>query len=248
MKNKFVVYTALFGNYDDLVDPQEKYEGCDFICFTDQQYLKSNIWKIEIVENIDLPLNMMNRRYKILPHLFLSEYESSLYVDSNILFKRNPIYIKEKYLIHTNFVLPKHQDRNCVYEEALACIYLNKEKIKKIKLQVNQYKNDLMPKEFGLSENNILARNHNDKEIIYLMEQWWLELNKFTQRDQLSLPYVLYKLKLHYTFMDESSRKHDAFSYFNHKSISFYHFKFIKSINFKLKKSLSFIYKFYLGI
>lgn len=29
MKNKFVVYTALFGNYDDLIEPKEKFEGCD---------------------------------------------------------------------------------------------------------------------------------------------------------------------------------------------------------------------------
>ena len=27
MKNKFVVYTVLFGNYDDLIDPKEKFEG-----------------------------------------------------------------------------------------------------------------------------------------------------------------------------------------------------------------------------
>lgn len=26
MKNNFAVYTALFGNYDDLIDPKENYE------------------------------------------------------------------------------------------------------------------------------------------------------------------------------------------------------------------------------
>jgi hypothetical protein len=29
VKNKLVVYTALFGNYDDLIEPKEKFEGCD---------------------------------------------------------------------------------------------------------------------------------------------------------------------------------------------------------------------------
>lgn len=62
-KNNFVVYTALFGDYDNLIDPKEKYEGCDFIYFTDQKHLKSDIWEIRIVEDIDLPLNMMNRKY-----------------------------------------------------------------------------------------------------------------------------------------------------------------------------------------
>jgi len=71
MKNKLVVYTALFGDYDDLIEPKEKFEGCDFICFTDQKHLTSDIWEIRLVEECDLPPNMMNRKYKILP-LFLT--------------------------------------------------------------------------------------------------------------------------------------------------------------------------------
>lgn len=52
MKNKFVVYTALFGNYDDLIDPKENYEGCDFICFTDQKHLTSDIcWDNDDLES-----------------------------------------------------------------------------------------------------------------------------------------------------------------------------------------------------
>lgn len=31
MKNSFVVYTALFGDYDDLIEPRDNFEGCDFI-------------------------------------------------------------------------------------------------------------------------------------------------------------------------------------------------------------------------
>jgi len=30
MKNKLVIYTALFGDYDDLIEPKEKFEGCNF--------------------------------------------------------------------------------------------------------------------------------------------------------------------------------------------------------------------------
>jgi len=43
MKNKLVVYTALFGDYDNLIEPKEKFEGCDFICFTDQKHLTSDV-------------------------------------------------------------------------------------------------------------------------------------------------------------------------------------------------------------
>ena len=32
---KKVIYTTIFGGYDNLVEPQHKPEGWDFICFTD---------------------------------------------------------------------------------------------------------------------------------------------------------------------------------------------------------------------
>jgi hypothetical protein len=50
MLNQLIVYTTIFGNYDELIDPKEKYPGCDFICFTDQKSLKSDIWQIQIIE------------------------------------------------------------------------------------------------------------------------------------------------------------------------------------------------------
>lgn len=44
MSNKIVIYTAIFGPYNDLI-PQRKIHGIDYICFTDQPF-KSNTWKV----------------------------------------------------------------------------------------------------------------------------------------------------------------------------------------------------------
>lgn len=205
-KDRLVVYTALFGDYDDLIDPPEKFSGCDFVCFTDQKYLKSDIWEIRLITDCDLPPNMMNRRYKILPHLFFSEYERSLYVDANILILKNPIDLADKYLITSVFAAPKHFERDCVYDEAKVCIVLMKDKTKNIKKQMLRYKDAGFPSCFGLSENNILLRNHLHGGVIKLMEFWWQELLRETKRDQLSLPYVMWSLGMEYTYMDESAR------------------------------------------
>jgi dephospho-CoA kinase len=206
MKNKFVVYTALFGDYDNLIDPNENYEGCDFICFTDQINLKSDIWEIRIVENIDLPLNMMNRRYKILPHLFLSEYEWSMYVDANILIRNNPFELANKYLSRYNFTMPKHFARDCVYNEAKECVILGKSKHDETKKQIDDYKKQSFPENYGLGENNILFRKHNSEKVIKIMKDWWEELNTQTKRDQLSLAYILWKNKEIFNYMEESAR------------------------------------------
>ncbi len=113
IKKTFVVYTAIFGDYDDLIDPQENYEGCDFICFTDQTHLQSDIWEIKIVKDISLPLNMMNRRYKWLPHKYLKTYKTSLYIDSNIVLLQNPIHILKLYCVNSCLMLlPQHPLRD----------------------------------------------------------------------------------------------------------------------------------------
>jgi len=206
-KYRLLVYTALFGDYDYLIDPREKFEGCDFICFTDQNQLKSDFWEIRLIDKCDLPLNMMNRKYKILPHLFIKSYERSLYIDPNIAILKNPKDLSDKYLNHLDFVVPKHFLRNCVYDEAKECIILMKDIKKNIKKQIQRYKEANFPAQFGLSENNILLRNHLKKSISILMESWWLELNKETKRDQLSLPFVMWKENRAYNFMAESARQ-----------------------------------------
>lgn len=226
MKNKLVIYTALFGDYDDLIEPKEKFDGCDFICFTDQKHLTSDIWEIRLIEECDLPPNMMNRKYKILPHLFLSEYEWSLYVDANIAIIGNSFNLAKKYLSNYDMGIPKHFARDCVYEEAKECVILGKTKYDETKKQMNSYEKEGFPKNFGLGENNILFRKQNNKKVMKLMNDWWNELNTQTKRDQLSLAYVLWKNEESYNFMDESARDGKGyFEYINHKQYKNRRFK-----------------------
>jgi len=240
LQNKFVVYTALFGDYDDLIDPKEKYDGCDFICFTDQENLKSDIWEIRIVEDIELPLNMMNRRYKILPHLFLSEYDQSLYVDANIGIIGNPLDLANKYLEKYDFAVPKHFARDCIYEEANIVLRSGRiNLLPTIEQMKNYYTNGYKPYS-GLSENNILFRNHNQLKII--MSLWWEELNKYEKRDQLCLGFILFKNNTNLILIDENSRGNGTyFSYQKHKLKSKSYI--IKLKNYILKYIPFYIYR-----
>lgn len=207
-KDKLAVYTALFGDYDDLIEPKEKFEGCDFICFTDQEQLKSDIWEIKVIKECDLPPN---------PHLFLGEYEWSLYVDANIAILKNPLELANKYLTKHDLALPKHFARDCIYEEAKECVILGKTKYEETKKQMDGYRKDGFPENFGLGENNILLRRHNGEKVIKLMTDWWNELKTQTKRDQLSLGYVIWKNGEKFWFMDESAREGMGyFEYTNH--------------------------------
>jgi len=242
MNTNFVVYTALFGDYDDLVEPKEKYKGCDFICFTNNKHFTSDIWQIRLIEECDLPPNMMNRRYKIFPHLYLSEYDWSLYVDTNIAITGNPLDLALKYLSKYDMALPRHFARNCIYKEAKECYILGKAKYSAIIKQINNYKHIGFPKNFGLSENGIILRKHNRENVIKIMNDWWKELNSFTKRDQLSLAYVLWKNDEKFNFMEESAR--NGSGYF--KYISHNEFK-NRSVLLKAKDKIKITFKRFLS-
>jgi hypothetical protein len=59
--------------------------------------------------------------------------------------------------------------------------------------QLEQYRSEGFPVNYGLTENNVLIRRHNDPTIIKLMEDWWRELLAQSRRDQLSFPYVAWR-------------------------------------------------------
>jgi hypothetical protein len=217
--NRLVVYTALFGDYDQLRDPKGIFESVDFVCFTDQECLVSKVWDVRLVSTEEFSTIELNRMYKFLPHLFLKEYEISFYVDSNVLIKEEASnlfqqLIRSKY----KFALPKHFARNCIYQEAQVIIQSKKGNVDIVNSQMRGYREEGFPDEFGLAENGLLFRRHNDPQIIECMELWWNEFLHKSKRDQLSLMYVLWKLNLEYITGIFSSRRSPYFSMDLHKS------------------------------
>lgn len=187
------MYTALFGDYDDLHDiPKEGDFLCDYICFTDNQNLTSNTWEIKIVD-AHLPPNMMNRMFKLLPHKYLDGYEASLYVDANFSLKQDLFHFMDSYLNSGDFMVPKHPVRSCIYSEGLACLMSGKVDFNVLVCQLKRYVEAGFPAEFGLAANSILLRRHNSPIIISFMNNWWKELQGYSQRDQLSFQYLVWK-------------------------------------------------------
>mgnify|MGYP006109884443 CR=1 FL=1 len=217
MKNKkFVVYTALFGNYDNLLEPAPS-KDCDYICFTDDPLLKSDLWEIQVV-TCRLSAKMMNRLHKIKPHVYLKYYKASIYVDANIKILKDPIGLFYKYLESSSFLAIKHVERDCIYSEALSCIASKGTDYKLTMNQMVSYAKKGYPTKNNLTENRILFRSHNDKQVISLMEMWWNELNTWAQRDQLSLCFAAWKLKFKIGFISENPRfENDYFKWFPHK-------------------------------
>lgn len=203
-RNK-VVYTAVFGDYDH-VSPINPEWNCDFICFTDNPSIVSSGWKIVIVQlNGEIPV-LANRRYKMLPHKYLADYDYSLYVDGNIKILVDPSPLFQKYLDRGIIAIPKHQDRDCAYAEARACVKAGLVDKEMTDEQMAQYLAQGFPERYGLTANATILRKHLDANVLDLMESWWSEYCSGARRDQLSLQYSAWKKSVVITLMEEEAQ------------------------------------------
>ncbi len=62
-----------------------------------------------------------------------------------------------------------------------------------MKKQIDLIRKDGFPSNYGLFENNIIFREHHDRDVIKIMNDWWRWVENYSRRDQLSLTYVLWK-------------------------------------------------------
>lgn len=192
MPAKFVVYTAVFGAYDRVSEVDSSWD-CDFVCFTDNPDLLPSGWRVVLVDlDGDSPAQI-NRRYKMLPHIYFPNYECSLYVDGNIKIVKNPCDLFAKYLDDGVIAIPKHQDRDCAYEEASICIKSGIVSGQVTARQMGRYAAEGFPKNYGLTENGVIFRRHHDEKVVPVMNRWWDEYRLGGKRDQLSLPYLFWR-------------------------------------------------------
>ncbi len=199
---KRVVYTAIFGGYDELKIPEYINEHWDYVCFTDNPNLKSELFKIKLVKPLYENSTKNARMVKLLSHLFLIGYEFSLWIDGSV--KLRGMNIDEHIdvrLSHNYIALHSHVVRSCVYEEEDACSQAQKDSSDILSKQVAFYKNEGMPQEFGLFETAEIARSQYSKHVHELNAYWWQQLDRFSIRDQISLPFVFWKHGYEYAQM-----------------------------------------------
>ena len=195
--HKIAIYTCIIGKYDHLQEPLFKSDNVDYIIVTDGHLPSTGTWKGIDIRTIDgippLDATRITRYIKLHPHLFLNDYDYSMYIDANIQTVGDM-----RYLIHLlnqyGFISNLHRHRDCLYEEIEACIRLKKDDPQIMRKQIDSYRSAAMPENYGLIEANLLVRDHHNPACIEIMEKWWQEIAKHSCRDQLSLPFVLWKM------------------------------------------------------
>ena len=224
--NKIVVYTAIIGDYDVLKIPECLNPEIDYVCFTDQYFTGYNPWEIRYPDYYDKDPTKISRYYKLNPHIIFPEYETVIWVDATLLIRKGNDFkeLIQKHIESGKIIsTSKHPDRNCVYEEAKSCEKYYKDSSEKIQKQTNLFKDIGLPDDFGLAETMLLISNPNNPETIQFFNEWWQQILRFTKRDQIALPYVMYKTgkKFNNLFGSQYNYRFDKkyFQYFLHKNL-----------------------------
>lgn len=197
-KFKIAVYSCIVGSYDRLVEPVYVEPGVDYLMFTDQAIPSTSSWKkidiTQLDEYADLSGAMMNRKIKIMQCKVLEEYDYTIYIDGNIevVSGVSPIIAQ---MGKSFFGVHFHRRRDCIYDEVVSVKHLKRITGEEMDRQMEAYKREGFPPHYGMYENSILVRCNRDIETLDLMKAWWDEYCQYPTRDQLSLPYVIWKYK-----------------------------------------------------
>jgi len=211
---KIVVYSAIFGGKDKISDQQPP--GADYVLFTESfGPIKPVIWSVLHPNGIDAgDPSRTSRYFKLLPHLHFPTYDYSIWVDGNMELVWSPLELVQKFLIETGHFhaqvaydvdryAPSRIHSN-IYHEALHCIKLRKDDPVKIKSQIKSYRAEGFPETPALWMGGLIIRQHKHPCSILLGDAWYAEIVKQSRRDQIALPYVLWKLGLEVHTIDPS--------------------------------------------
>ena len=237
--NRIAVYTAMAGGYDAIPTPEELDPEVDYICFSDSILEGEHPWEMRPLDYFNADRTRITRYYKLHPHAYFSKYDYVIWIDSNILIRKNIIHkLIDTYNAGGNPIATiRHPERSCTYAEAKACQEFHFDDKTLIETQIERYRKAGLPEHDGLPETNIYVTAPQNPHSIKLFADWWQELENGSRRDQLSIMYVLFKNGFSYTplfnnYEDGPRYNIKDFAYFLHNNQvnlmnpSVYHYPF----------------------
>lgn len=188
-----VVYTAIFGDRDELRDPPPEAVTGDvqWVCFSDRPRA-SDVWDVRVVESRFSCPRLAAREYKLLPHIWFPGANWTLWIDGCLQLLTDPRQLRDEVELTTDFAAFPHPERNCLFDELAACRQLAMADPVTLDGQRNLYRAAGMPEHAGLIATGLLFRRPTSA-CDQLCEDWFREVVLFSARDQISFPYVAWR-------------------------------------------------------
>jgi hypothetical protein len=238
--NKIVVYTALYGNKDDLKDPINFNSNLniDLLCFTDNVNLKSEYFKIIHIPPTFSDISKNSKLFKIIGFEGILNYETAIWHDASLQIDFQNI---DQLLKYKNYTISafRHPRRSCIYREAISCVIYSRDYNIRIVFQIFLLMLLGYPANIGLTENTILVINVKKYFNSKLPSIWWFFVKNISKRDQLSLCYALFKTKVKVGILEGNGFDNIYSVHTIHLYDGFIDKSYLSKINFKIFNKFS---------
>jgi FkbM family methyltransferase len=194
MGDPLAVYTLSIGSEYVLPEVQPRAD-LHYICFTDRDHAAPNGWTLRRIAPL-LPEDLFrsSRDPKARPHRWLGDYARSLYLDSTVHLKKDPLALWDHLMPRDEVVFGAlyHSFRDTVLDEFNAVIEERLDFHKTVRAQMAAYRAH-HPEALTARPvwGGMLARRHMDAGCVHAMEVWFASILRHSRRDQLSLPLAL---------------------------------------------------------
>ncbi len=177
------VYSAIYGGRDIFHPPKWSGAGVAFVLYTDDPSLRGRPGVIVDMQPKYKP-PLMARWHKTHP-----PDGDSLWIDGIYQLIADPRPLLAG--ITTDVGLRPHPKHACLYHEAIKCAARKKDKPRRILRQAMRYITDGYPSVKGLWMGGMIYRPASSPR--EWQDLWWDEIRQGSCRDQISLPYALWK-------------------------------------------------------
>jgi len=189
---RVAVVTANFGGRDTIEPVPDGGAGADaWLLFSDVADQPRG-WQTVLTPMQGSP-RAEARRVKTLALDLVPDADVILWVDGRIRVEPRSLRpLLRRALRETGIAGYPHPWRDCAYAEARECAELGLADADALAAQVAAYRSAGLPAGHGLQNTMVLARRRSPA-IEALGRAWWDEIRRHTVRDQVSLPYVLWR-------------------------------------------------------
>lgn len=211
MSPRILVYTCVFRGYDRVFPPVHHDPTIDYVLITDDPSTSVPGWRTIHVDRTQFGSESApNRYFKMLAHKSIFPgYDVSIYVDGNIrVIGRTTEFAANFLESGAALGVFRHPRRQSIEEEAKACLESGKlADVARLESELADYTADGFPDKQGLMETGVVVKNHRHRALDEAMELWWRLFERFDSRDQISLPYAIWKTGLPTLVIEQSFRE-----------------------------------------
>ncbi len=194
---KKVIYTCIVGNYDNLPQPLAVDGSFEYICFTNEiSGGRAGVWQIRPIPYSDDDMTRLSRYVKLQPHRVLADFDVSVWIDGNVRITDGEFYRLVDGKVESGALMAQvqHPQRDCVYEEISKCYRDVRISLSDALKQRERLEREDFPRHYGLMENNLIFRRHNDPTVVRISDAWWNAYLDGSVRDQFCLMPVFRRL------------------------------------------------------